>query len=417
MSAKKYDVIVLGAGIVGISAALHLQARGRSVVVVERTGGAGRETSFGNTGIVQTEAISPYTFPRDALEIANAALNRDTRAQIRYSALLDTAPWVARYFLASSPSRKKASAMAMRPLIGRARAEHENLASAAGANALLRNGGWIKAFRTSRGRDALRAEAEELALYCVPTTELDRDALLALEPHLSEAALGGVHFTDPPTTPDPGALVQNYAAHFEALGGRMIDGDARALTQSGALWSLATAEGGASASQAVIALGPWANDVCRPLGYRFPLGFKRGYHMHFGARGEATLNRPVLDAEVGYVLTPMTAGIRLTTGAEFARRDDPPSSAHLDRLEPFARTLFPLAERRDPQPWMGRRPCLPDMLPVIGPAPRHAGLWFDFGHQHLGLTLGPVSGRLLAEMMTGQETCVDPAPYRAERFD
>ena len=81
-----------------------------------------------------------------------------------------------------------------------------------------------------------------------------------------------------------------------------------------------------------------------------------------------------------------------------------------------ARELFPLAERRDPKPWLGRRPCLPDMLPIIGPAPRHKGLWFDFGHQHLGLTLVPVSGKLIAQMMTGETTLVDPAPFRVERF-
>jgi D-amino-acid dehydrogenase len=138
--------------------------------------------------------------------------------------------------------------------------------------------------------------------------------------------------------------------------------------------------------------------------------------MHFGASGDATLTRPVLDLEGGFVLTPMARGIRMTTGAEFAARDDPPSDAHFNRLEPLARAFFPLAERRDARLWLGRRPCLPDMLPVIGPAPRHSGLWFDFGHQHLGLTTGPITGRLLAEMMTGETPVVDPAPYRAERF-
>ena len=89
----------------------------------------------------------------------------------------------------------------------------------------------------------------------------------------------------------------------------------------------------------------------------------------------------------------------------------------LDQCEPRARRLFPLAGRRDPAPWMGCRPCLPDMLPVIGQAGRHKGLWFNFGHHHHGLTLGPVTGRLLAEMLTGQTPFTDPAPYRSERFD
>ena len=138
--------------------------------------------------------------------------------------------------------------------------------------------------------------------------------------------------------------------------------------------------------------------------------------MHYEAKGNAGLGRPVLDLERGYLVTPMTRGLRLTTGAEFARRDDPPSSAHLDRLEPFARELFPLGPRKDAAPWLGRRPCLPDMRPVIGPFPGKPGLWLDFAHHHLGLTLGPVTGRLLAEMMTGEPPLVDPAPFRAERF-
>ena len=137
---------------------------------------------------------------------------------------------------------------------------------------------------------------------------------------------------------------------------------------------------------------------------------------HYRPEGNASLARPVLDAQNGYVITSMAAGIRLTTGAEFATRDAPPTPRQLDRVEPLARAIFPLGARVDPEPWLGRRPCLPDMLPIIGAAPRHKGLWLDFGHHHLGLTLGPVSGRLLAELMTGEAPFTDPVPYRAERF-
>jgi D-amino-acid dehydrogenase len=415
MPVVKADVIVLGAGVVGVSAALHLQARGRDVVILDRGAVAG-ETSYGNTGIVQSEAVFPYMFPRRPLEILRAALNRDPRAEIRYSALPAIAPWVWRYFLASTPKARLKSAGAMRSLAARSVAEHEAFANAAGSSALLRKSGWIKAFRSEHGRQTVLAEVEELKPYGIHSQILDRAQLAALEPHLSDVVAGGVHFTEPTTTSDPGALVKSYADLFLARGGRLLTGDARGLTQSGAGWSLAAGEADVRASEAVIALGPWSSDIFQALGYRFPLGVKRGYHMHFGATGNAALSRPVLDAEFGYVLTPMTRGIRLTTGAEFARRDDPPSSAHFDRLEPLARTFFPLAERRDAKLWLGRRPCLPDMLPIIGAAPRHKGLWFDFGHQHLGLTFGPVSGLLLGQLMTGEAPFTDPAPYRAERF-
>jgi len=125
----------------------------------------------------------------------------------------------------------------------------------------------------------------------------------------------------------------------------------------------------------------------------------------------------VLDIDHGFCLAPMNRGIRLTTGVEFARRDAPPHPAQVELALPKARALFPLGEAVDAQPWKGARPCLPDMLPIIGKAPRHPGLWFDFGHQHHGLTLGPVSGKLLAEMMTGEVPFADPAPFSVERFE
>jgi D-amino-acid dehydrogenase len=170
------------------------------------------------------------------------------------------------------------------------------------------------------------------------------------------------------------------------------------------------------APEVVVALGPWSDLVFRPLGYSIPLGVKRGYHLHLAPRGNAVLNHPVLDSDLGYLLAPMNRGIRLTTGVEFARRDRPPTPIQLERALPRARALFPLGDALDAKPWMGARPCLPDMLPVIGRAPRHAGLWLDFGHQHHGLTLGPATGRLLAEMMTGETPFADPRPFAVERF-
>ena len=133
-----------------------------------------------------------------------------------------------------------------------------------------------------------------------------------------------------------------------------------------------TAAGRLAARDVVIALGPWSDELARALGLRLPFFVKRGYHMHYEAKGNAGLTRPVLDLERGYLVTPMTRGLRLTTGAEFARRDDPPSPAHLDRLEPFARELFPLGARKDAAPWLGRRPCLPGHAPVIGAVPGKA---------------------------------------------
>ena len=416
MPSQTIDVIVLGAGFVGVSAALALQARGRRVALIDRHAKAAGETSFGNAGIVQTEAVMPYVFPRALREIARGALNLDPRAHIRYGALPSIGSAVFRYFAASTPSGKNATARAMAPLLARASAEHLELAQEAGANALLRRGGWIKAFRSARGEDMANREAEELKPYGIKPTFLDRAALIALEPHLSERAIGGAHYSDPLSTPDPEALAQSYAALFVKRGGRMETGDALSLEPAGTGWMVKTASGRVAARDVMIALGPWSNELARRFGLHVPFFVKRGYHMHYEAQGNKSLTRPVLDLERGYLVTPMTRGLRLTTGAEFARADDRPSSAQLDRVEPFARELFPIGARKEPKPWLGRRPCLPDMRPIIGPFPGRPGLWLDFGHHHLGLTLGPVTGRLLADLMTGEAPVVDPAPFRAERF-
>jgi D-amino-acid dehydrogenase len=177
-----------------------------------------------------------------------------------------------------------------------------------------------------------------------------------------------------------------------------------------------TDEGALDATQCVVALGPWASDLLDRLGLKLPLAVKRGYHRHFRAEGNAGLARPVLDAEVGYLITPMEQGIRITTGAEFAARDAPPTPIQFSRITPRARELFPLGEPAEARIWLGSRPCFPDSRPVIGRAPGLAGLWLAIGHAHWGLTLGPATGRLIAEMIVGEGPFCDPTPYRAERF-
>ena len=416
MPSHTVDAIVLGAGIVGVSAALALQARGRTVALVDRLPEAAGETSFGNSGIVQTEGVLPYLFPRALGDIARAAVNRDPRAHIRHGALPSIAPAIWRYFQASTQTRKDATGKIMAPLLFAAAGEHLKLAQDAGASGLLRPGGWIKAYRSARGLDLAHGEAEELTRFGVKPVVLDRAALVALEPHVGEKAIGGMHYAEPLSTSDPAALIQSYAALFVQRGGRMERGDAQSLEPSGAGWMVTTDSGRLAARDVVIALGPWSDELARRFGLRLPFFVKRGYHMHYEAKGDAGLSRPVLDLERGYLVTPMARGLRLTTGAEFARRDDPPSPAHLERLEPYARELFPIGARKDSAPWLGRRPCLPDMRPIIGPFPGKPGLWLDFGHHHLGLTLGPITGRLLAEMMSGEAPFVDPAPFTAERF-
>lgn len=412
----KCDVLVLGAGMVGVSAALALQARGRDVVLVDRRGAA-EETSHGNAGIIQREAVVPYAFPRDWRVVLDYVLNRRPEAHLHHWDLMGLAPWLLSHFQNSAPDRVEATARAARPLVERCIDEHEALMRPAGIAGVIRRTGYLRLYRSAERLEADSVVAEAAtARWGVITEHISASRLKELEPHLNGPIAGGLLKPQAVSVPDPGAVGKAYADLLRSRGGRFISADARALERVGERWRLASSEQAFEARDVVVALGPWSNEVLRPLGIELPLIGKRGYHMHYAARGNATLSRPVFDVEGGYVLAPMTRGIRLTTGAEFARFDAPPTPVQVEQTEPRAREIFPLGDAVDREAWLGRRPCLPDMLPVLGPVPGQKGLWLDFGHHHLGFTLGPVTARLLAEMMTGEAPFTDPAPYRPERF-
>jgi D-amino-acid dehydrogenase len=409
------DVLVLGAGIVGTAIALHLAKRGLAVALLDRAG-PGEGTSYGNTGIIEGNTILPHAFPSDLGALARIALKIAPEANYHAAFLPHVVPWLAAFYAWSRPQRRLETANTMRPFFARAVAEHEDLAAESSAGAYLRKTGWLKLFRQERSFAATARERELAAHFGILAQVLDLEATRALEPSLEPVFRRAIFLKDVVSIGNPLALTRAYARRFAALGGVVLTGDARTLRHDGGRWRV-TGEGGiVEAAQAVLALGPWAPDVLDPLGIRLPLGIKRGYHRHYRANGNAALARPVLDADNGYCLAPMEQGIRLTTGAEFAARDAPPTPVQFGRLLPAARELFALGDPVEAQPWMGSRPCFADSRPVIGRAPGQPGLWLAFGHGHWGLTLAAATGRMVAELMTDATPFMDPTPFRAERF-
>jgi D-amino-acid dehydrogenase len=409
------DAVVLGAGIVGTSIALHLAKRGLGVALLDRRD-PGEETSYGNAGVIEGNTVFPPAFPSEFSALLRVALKRAPEANYHWRFLPWAAPWLLAFRTASRPQALVETASAMRPLFARAVSEHEALLTEAGATRYLRKTGWLKVFRSARAFAALSPELALAQDFGIPHQILDPDGVRALEPDLRPVFRHAVHWPGVASLSNPLAVTQAYAARFRSLGGLLLKGDARTLRRSDGRWRVDTAEGPLDANDVVVALGPFAPDVLDPLGIKLPLGIKRGYHRHFRAANGATLSRPVVDPEIGYCLAPMEQGIRLTTGAEFAARDAKPTPVQFDRLLPAACELFPLGEPAEDRTWMGSRPCFADSRPVIGRAPGQRGLWLAFGHAHWGLTLGPATGRLMAEMMTGATPFTDPAPYSAERF-
>ncbi len=410
-----YDAIVVGAGIVGVSTALHLLMRGKKVLLIDRRG-AGMETSYGNAGLIETSCVLPYSFP--PLErVVKILLDRDTMARVHYPSLPHSLPWIVDLYMESREKGRQKNGKLFRPLVTTAVDEH--LALMQGTNAVdrLTKQGYCRLYRDEAGFAAEALTFRVAQEAGVPFEIMDPAAFREFDPDLKPIYHKIVRWTGSRRLTNPGAVVAAYADRFVREGGTFLQTDIRKLNPAnGNSWIAETIIGNHQATNIVVCTGPWTTDILKPLGYHFPLGFKRGYHQHFSATGSAKIVHGITDVSIGYFLVPMEQGYRITTGAEFADRDAPSNPVQIERILPRARELFPLGEPVEEKAWLGSRPCFTDSLPVIGSAARHSGLWFNFGHGHLGLTMGPSSGRLLAEIMTGEPTFCDPQPYSAARF-
>ena len=407
-------VLVLGAGMVGTCTALHLAMRGHSVTLVDRRG-PGQETSYGNAGIIQREAVEPHPFPRDLCSLAKVALGQDNAVHYSFGALPAVASALFGYWSNSSPRRYASIAQAYGRLIEHATAEHEPLIEQAQAQDLVFRDGYRFVFREAASYQREVARARRLAQsHGLRHTEQDSEALAVAEPALRRRMAGSVHWLDPWSVRDPGGLVERYAALFQKLGGTLLQGDATTLAQTGTGWRVRCTDQTLDAEHAVVALGPWSDALLRSLGYRYPLFIKRGYHRHYQSSLPPAL--PMLDADHGLVIVPTFKGVRITTGAEFAPLEALPTPVQSVRSRELAGQLINLGDPVEPKPWLGARPCTADMLPVMGRAPRHPGLWFNFGHAHQGFTLGPACGRLLADLIEGKTPYFEPGPYLPTRF-
>ena len=413
VTGQQADVIVLGAGIVGVSAAIAARQRGLSVILVDRRE-PGSETSYGNAGILSSGSIMPLNMPSlwsalpGYLTNRNAALRWDPAWTIRN---LD---WVVRFLANAAPSRLKPRAAALHGLIGASLKLHREWIVKANAAQRIRETGWLKAWR---GDAVAAAKAEQALLteYGIASQLLDRQAISALEPNIVPIYKVGLLHTQTASVDSQGAVVKAYARMFQNSGGEIRQSDIKAIVPDGEGWRVMLADGGISARHVVVALGPWSADLLRPLGYRVPLAFERGYHREFRPNPARSLHRPIHDAEGSFIMTPMEQGIRVTSGVELTARDAPSSFAQLDQVVPLARGVVEFGAAVG-EPWRGARPTLPDSLPMIGPAPRHAGLWLAFGNQHIGFTTGPATGAAIAAMISGAPPPFDVSAFSPGRY-
>ncbi len=407
-------VTIIGAGVVGVSAALYLQRDGHEVTLLDpREPGSG--ASFGNAGGIVTTSCAPLALPGIWAKLPAMLLDSEAPLILRPRYLPKMLPWLARFAAAARPRRVEAISLALAALNGRAEAAWLDLARQAGAEALLRPVGWLKVYETDAAFGATAGERALLSRRGKRFDILDGNELRQLEPNLAP------HFKHAYFQPeclflvDPHRMVGELAADFLARGGRHLREQASGLEASPTgRPRVRTDRGLHEAAAVVLAAGAWSKAMAADLGVKPPLDTERGYHLML-PQPEKSLSRPTVNGDAGFVLSPMAEGLRLASGVEFAGLEAPANFTRIRALLPLARRMLPGLQIEECSAWLGFRPSMPDSLPVIGRAPRQPHVYCAFGHGHLGMTQGPVTGRLIADLIAGRDPGLDLAPFRATR--
>ena len=408
-------VIIIGGGIVGVCAALESQRAGLDVILIDKKQ-PGRETSFGNAGVLSESSVMVLNNPQ--LFKSLPKLLRNTSLGFRYNPLfvLKNLGWFIRFLSYCTKRHTRHAGHALRALMGISLDRHKALITEAGVEGIFRHQGWMKVFRTEQAFDAYQHELELMDETGVPYTVFDKEQIRQIEPGLKPVYEKAILVDETCGITNPAKLTDAYVDMFIKAGGTVLEGAVTAIKKEDN-WTVILKDGSAHhADKVVIAAGAWSAEVAGWLGYSIPMKWERGYHRHLTPADGPALKRAIHDVEGGFVMASMQGGVRITTGVEMTDRDAPPNYAQLDGAIADAQSNHAFGAPVDDAPWMGRRPTMTDSLPVIGAAPRHQGLYFNFGHQHIGLSMGPGSGQVIAALLKGETPPIDISPFKPERF-
>lgn len=409
------SVVVLGAGIVGVSTALWLQRAGYRVVLVDRQGPAAG-TSHGNAGVLAACSVVPVTVPGLLRKAPGMLLHRNSPLFLRWRYLPRMAPWLFRYLSHCDPAEVQRIATALAPLTRTTLADHRALAAGTNARQWIEPADYVFAYQDKAHFDAdcfgwqIR---EDLGFRWI---EQDTTAFHTAEPVFGSRVGYGVRVPEHGRITDPGAYVRALADHVIAGGGELQLGDVRRINVLGDRFDgIALDDRVIRADHLVVATGVWSGPLAEQLGVRVPMESERGYHLELWGADRMPTD-PVMLAAYKVVATPMQGRLRLAGAVEFGGLHAPASAPPFDMLLDAVGRIFPGIQYSRVEQWMGHRPAPADSIPVIGPSPRVRGAWLGFGHHHIGLTTGALTGRMLAQMIHGEPTSIDPTPYDPARF-
>jgi glycine/D-amino acid oxidase-like deaminating enzyme len=408
-------VIVIGAGIVGLCVAFELSRAGYRVEVIDPAD-PGSECSSGNAGAISAGSVAPLAMPGAIRSAVSMLLDTDSPLHVPFRYWLPAAPWFARFFASATPVRVEQVATALQDLFTGAVEHHQALAQEIGCPQRVVKTGQLHLYRDQVALAKDNASWQLRRTHGVQAEVLDANGIRELEPAVSQRYHAAVFMPEQAAVTEPFRYASAIAEALRERGASFIRDRVLRLARGEDGWQVQGEVGHYDAQRVVLAAGAWSAGLLRPLGVRVPLESQRGYHMHIAQPG-VSISRPVVLTDRKVFMAPMETGLRVAGTVEFGGLSMPPTRRRATVLGDYAKEGLPDLQL-DPQAslWMGHRPCLPDSLPVLGPVPRHDGLWCAFGHGHLGLTGSVNTGRWIAKALRGEFDLKRFRPFSVMRF-
>ncbi len=419
---SRKNIAVIGAGIIGINCALELQSLGFQVTLIDKAG-IGEGCSKANAGHFATEQVFPLAEANLLWQFPKLLLDPLGPVSLSATYLPKALPWFGKFMLNMLPSKRSKNSEALKILNKNAISYYQPLLKEAEAEELLTLKGSLLVFENSSEK-TIEAHFNHYKNAGVAVILLDRQQTLLLEPNLSKNVQASLYFTKVGHTADPSVICTKLANLAFKKGCKFAQSEVFHISHNSNGVSLTTEKEILLFDQVVIASGEWSKQLLKPLGYNLPIEAERGYSLDLPpCKGEHQLSRPVASAERKFIMTPMAHGLRLAGTVEYAGLKQEANMKRADMLFKNAQYVLSVIPEYDAkkanseQKWMGHRPSLPDSLPVIGKAPNHDNIFLALGHQHLGLTQGAITGKLIGQLITKQATEVDITPFSLSRFN
>ncbi len=408
-------IIVIGAGICGVSSAIWLRRAGHDVTLIDRDHpGAG--ASYGNAGLLANWAVVPVNtsdLPRTALKYL---LDPKSPLFMQWSALPRMTPWLYQFLRNATENNTSHMAKGIAQLVTDSMEQHRMLAKGTRAEKWIANSDFSFAYENraafeadALGWDLRKTEGQFPDLLSGPEVQ-------EAEPMLSSEYGFLAVLRDTGHLLNPGGYVADLAEVLAEEGGRYIQAEAQDIEMDGGrITGVATTQGLLPCDRAVLAAGIWSKPLMQKLGLKIPLIAERGHHLHFKNPSEMPKN-PIMITKGKFGVTPMATGLRCAGTVELGDTRKGPNRAALRLIGDHVKRAFPTLQYDDVEEWLGFRPSTPDSLPLIGEI-GNTGVHAAFGHQHVGITAGPKTGRLLAALIDGQPPNMDMSAYNANRFN